>query len=226
MKGLYLLLDGLLILVPVALSFGSRIHYFEKWRSVLFASIVVAVPFLIWDSIFIETGFWGFNPDYLVGLNVGNLPIEEVLFFFVIPFACTFIYECCKYYLQPLQFKTLDRLIGFTIPVYALILTLIEPTGWYTLSVVVSSGIVLFLWLRKNQYRYMGIAFLISLVPFLIVNAVLTGAVTSEPVVWYNELQKVSPRIWTIPMENVLYSFTLVISVFLLTEFFEKKHTI
>lgn len=225
MKGLYLLLDGLILLFPIVFSFDSRIHYFEKWRSVLFASFIVAVPFLIWDFIFTENGFWGFNSDYLIGLNIGNLPIEEVLFFFVVPFACTFIYECCKFLFQSLRFKTLDRFIYFAIPIYAMILTLLEPTGWYTLSVVVSSGVVLFLWLRKNQYRFIGIAFLISLVPFLIVNSILSGATTSEPIVWYSELQKVSPRIWTIPMEDILYSFTLIVSTLLLTEFFEKKRT-
>ena len=225
MKGLYLLLDGLTIFFPIVLSFDSRVHFFKKWRSVLFASIIVAIPFLIWDYIFTENGFWGFNSDYLVGLTIGNLPIEEVLFFIVVPFACTFVYECCKYYFQSIEFKKVDRLVYFAIPIYALILTLLEPSGWYTLSVVISSGIVLILWLRQNQYQFMGIAFLISLVPFLIVNGILTGGVTAEPIVWYSELQKVSPRIWTIPMEDILYSFTLVVSVFLLTEFFEKKRT-
>ena len=226
MKGLYLLLDGLMLFFPIVFSFGSRVHYFEKWRSVLFASFIVAVPFLIWDFIFTENGFWGFNSDYLIGLNIGNLPVEEVLFFFIVPFACTFIYEYCKFLFRAIQFKSLDRFIYFAIPIYGMILTLLEPTGWYTLSVVVSSGIVLFLWLRKNEYRFIGITFLISLVPFLIVNGILTGGTTSEPIVWYSELQKVTPRIWTIPMEDILYIFTLIVSTFLLTELFEKRRTV
>ena len=223
MKGLYLLLDLLTPFFPLVLSFDSRVHYFSKWRSSLLATIIVAVPFIIWDVIFTEHGFWGFNPDYLVGFYLGNLPIEEVLFFLVVPFACTFIYECSKYYFRSINFKSLDRILYFALPIYGLILTLLEPTGWYTLSVVVSSGIVLFLWLKAPNYKFIGVSFLISLIPFLIVNGVLTGGMTSEPIVWYSELQKVTPRIWTIPMEDVLYCFTLVSSVFLLTEFFEKK---
>lgn len=226
MKGLYLLLDGLTLLFPLILSFDRRVHYFEKWRSVLFATLIVAVPFLVWDFIFTEKGFWGFNPDYLIGVNIGNLPLEEILFFFVVPFACTFIYECAKYYFRRIKFRTVDRFLYFAIPIYALILTLIEPSGWYTLSVVVSSGIVLFFWLSAKRFKFIGISFLISLIPFLIVNGILTGAVTSEPVVWYNEMEKVSPRIWTIPMEDVLYCFTLIVAVFLLSEFFEKKRLV
>lgn len=223
MKGLYLLLDGLTVFFPLVLSFDRRVHYFTKWKSVLLSTLVIAVPFLIWDFIFTERGFWGFNPDYLIGWNIGNLPIEEVLFFIVVPFACTFIYECCKYYFRQIKFKLLDRIIYFAIPIYALVLTLLEPTGWYTLSVAVSSGIVLFFWLRMPQFKFIGVSFLISLIPFIGMNGILTGGATEAPVVWYSELQKVTPRIWTIPVEDVLYSFTLVVSVFLLSEVFEKR---
>lgn len=226
MKGLYLLLDGLTLFFPFILSFDSRVHYFSKWKSVLYATLIIAVPFLIWDFIFTEYGFWGFNPDYLIGINIGNLPLEEVLFFLVVPFACTFIYECAKYYFRSMKFRMLDRILFFAIPIYAMILTLLEPTGWYTLSVVVSSGIVLFFWMRDPRFKFIGISFLISLIPFLVVNGVLTGGLTDEPVVWYSELQKVTPRIWTIPLEDVLYCFTLIVSVYILTEFFEKRRSL
>jgi len=226
MKGLYLLLDGLTVFFPLVLSFDSRVHYFSKWKSVLFATIIVAIPFLIWDFIFTEHGFWGFNPDYLIGIDIGNLPLEEVLFFLVVPFACAFIYECVKYYFRSGRFKLLNRVLFFAVPIYAMILTLLEPTGWYTLSVVISSGIVLFFWLRDPKLKFIGLAFLISLIPFLIVNGILTGGVTSEPIVWYSEAQKVTPRIWTIPVEDVLYCFTLIVGVFILTDFFEKKRAL
>ena len=225
MKGLYLLLDGFTLLGPLVLSFDSRVHYFSKWKSVLYATLIIAVPFLIWDFIFTEHGFWGFNPDYLVGIDIGNLPLEEVLFFIVVPFACTFIYECVKYYFRRMKFKYLDRFLYFALPIYALVLTLLESVGWYTLSVTISSGIVLFFWLRAPRYKFMGIAFIISLIPFLLMNGVLTGGVTPEPIVWYSEAQKVTPRIWTIPVEDVLYCFTLLVSVFLLSEYFEKRRS-
>ena len=223
MKGLYLLLDGLTLLFPLILSFDTRVHYFAKWKSVLSATLIVAIPFLIWDFIFTEHGFWGFNPDYLIGINIGNLPLDEILFFIVVPFACTFIYECVKYYLGSIQFQILDRCLQFALPIYAMILTLLEPTGWYTLCVVVSSGIVLFFWLRAQHLKFIGVSFLISLIPFLVINGILTGGCTSAPIVWYSELQKVTPRVWTIPLEDVLYSFTLVVSAFILTELFEKR---
>ncbi len=223
MKGLYLLLDVLTLFFPFLMSFDQRVHYFSKWLSVFIATFFVAVPFLVWDVFFTKNGVWGFNDDYLVGLKIAELPIEEILFFFVVPFACVFIYECAKYYLQNISFNSLNRIICFAIPIYGLILSLLEPVGWYTLSVVISSGIVLFFWLRQIHLNFIGISFVISLIPFLGVNGVLTGGVTSSPVVWYSEAHKVTLRIWTIPMEDVLYSFTLIVSVILLYEYIHKK---
>jgi lycopene cyclase domain-containing protein len=223
MKGLYLLLDGLTLFFPFVLSFDQRVHYFSKWLSVFLATLIVALPFLVWDVLFTKNGVWGFNDDYLVGLKIAELPIEEILFFFVVPFACVFIYECAKFYLKTISFKQLNRIICFAIPLYGLLLALLEPVGWYTLSVVISSGFVLFFWLRNMHLNFAGITFLISLIPFLGVNGILTGGVTSAPVVWYNEAHKVSPRIWTIPMEDVLYCFTLIIGVILLYEYIHEK---
>lgn len=223
MKGLYLLLDGLTLFFPLVLSFDQRVHYFSKWISVFIATLIIATPFLIWDARFTQHGVWGFNDDYLVGWRIAQLPIEEILFFFVVPFACVFIYECAKFYVQHVSFKNLNRIICFAIPIYGLILALLEPVGWYTLSVTISSGIVLFFWLRRMELNFAGIAFIISLIPFLAVNGILTGGVTNSPVVWYNEAHKVAPRIWTIPMEDVLYCFTLIIGVILLYEYIHQK---
>lgn len=223
MKGLYLLLDGLTLFFPFVLSFDSRVYYFSKWLSVFLATFIVAIPFLIWDYFFTQQGVWGFNDDYLVGLRIAELPIEEILFFFVVPFACAFVYECAKFYLKSFSFKTLNRIIAFSIPVYGLVLSLMEPVGWYTMSVVISSGIVLIFWLRRMDLNFIGIAFLISLIPFLGVNGILTGGATDAPIVWYSEVHKVTPRIWTIPMEDVLYCFTLIVGVILLYEYIHQK---
>lgn len=223
MKGLYLLLDGLTLFFPFVLSFDSRVHYFSKWLSVIMATFIVAIPFLIWDVFFTKHGVWGFNDDYLVGLRIAELPIEEILFFFVVPFACVFVYECAKYYMKAISFKNLNRIVAFSIPVYGLVLSLMEPVGWYTLSVVISSGIVLFFWLRRMDLNFIGISFLISLIPFLGVNGILTGGATDAPIVWYSEVHKVTPRIWTIPVEDVLYCFTLIVGVILLYEYIHEK---
>ena len=54
-------------------------------------------------------------------------------------------------------------------------------------------------------------------------NGVLTGAATKAPVVWYNNLENSGFRIHTIPMEDVIYGMTLILSVIFLYEGIQKK---
>ena len=89
----YLILDFVTIAIPLAFSFESRVRYYRKWKYVVAASFLAGVPFLLWDEFFAAAGVWGFNPAYLLGIYVGHLPLEEILFFLFIPFSCVFIYE-------------------------------------------------------------------------------------------------------------------------------------
>ena len=220
---LYLFLDIGTFLCPFLLSFDNNVLYRKSWLSAFLASIIIAIPFLIWDSIFTKNGYWGFNPEFISGIHIGNLPIEEVLFFIFIPFACTFIYEVCKYFFRNWNVTLLNKLFFFFIPLYALTLVIIDEYGYYTLSVVISSSLVLFWLLSNPKYRFAPLAFIISTIPFLIVNGALTGAFTDAPVVWYSEAQKISYRIFTIPMEDILYSFTMVIGNIIVFEKLKAK---
>lgn len=218
MKWFYLFLDFGTLLCPLALSFDNNVKYRKNWKSAILSALIISIPFIIWDIIFTKNGFWGFNPDFISGIYFFDLPIEEVLFFIIIPFACTFIYECCKYFLRNYSFTIFNRVFVFLIPIYALTLTFLDDVGYYTLLAIVSASIVLF-WMMKNPvYRFIPIAFSFTLIPFFIVNGFLTGGMTDEPVVWYNDAQKVDMRIFTIPMEDLLYNFALLVSNMLLFE--------
>ncbi|MDX2362628.1 MAG: lycopene cyclase domain-containing protein [Crocinitomicaceae bacterium] len=223
MKWLYLSLDIGTLLCPLLLSFDKHVRYFKSWKNSLLAAIIIAIPFLIWDALFTHHGFWGFTPEYLSGIYIFNLPIEEILFFIIVPFACTFVYEVIKYFFRNYKLRTFNRFFLLAIPVYALSLVLMGDLGYYTLSVVISSTLVLAWQLKDGDLRYVGLAFLFSLIPFFIVNGVLTGYCTNEPVVWYSEAQKVTPRLFTIPMEDILYSYTLMVANILLFERLQRK---
>lgn len=225
MNWFYLTLDIGTLLGPLALSFDKNVQYKKAWKSSLLSASVISIPFIIWDIIFTQNGFWGFNPDFISGIYIYHLPIEEILFFFIIPFACTFIYECCKYFLRNHSFITFNRIFSFLIPIYAMILTFLDDVGYYTLLSIISASVVLF-WMMKNpQYRFIPIAFCIALIPFFVVNGFLTGGITEAPVVWYSDAQKVDQRIFTIPMEDILYNFALLVSNMLLFEKINERYS-
>ncbi len=223
MQWTYLLVILATLFFPVVLSFESKVHYISSWKNSLISAVIIAIPFIIWDSLFTELGFWGFNQEYLIGINIFNLPLEEILFFIIIPFACTFIYEVVKFYFRKYDLKKLSKTFFFIIPLYGLLLTIFGESGWYTLSVILSSTLVLIALMKHPELDKIILAFLICFLPFFIMNGILTGAITENPVVWYSEEQKIAGRIFTIPFEDILYNFSLLIPNMLLFEWLQKK---
>jgi lycopene cyclase domain-containing protein len=89
----YLIVLGacLVITAPLEL-FGAGI-YRQRWRAAR-AIVPVAVAFLIWDAIAIAAQVWTYNPRYITGFRLpGHIPIEEVLFFVVIPLCGLLTYN-------------------------------------------------------------------------------------------------------------------------------------
>jgi lycopene cyclase domain-containing protein len=67
------------------------------------------------------------------------------------------------------------------------------------------------------------ITFLIILIPFFIVNGILTGSFIENEVVWYNNNENLNIRLFTIPVEDVVYAFNMLFPSLLLIEFFKRK---
>jgi lycopene cyclase domain-containing protein len=73
----------LAITLPLEI-FGDGV-YRQLWRAVR-AVLPVAAVFLLWDELAIGAHVWTYNPVYMIGADIPfRLPIEEVLFFIVIP---------------------------------------------------------------------------------------------------------------------------------------------
>jgi lycopene cyclase domain-containing protein len=54
----------------------------------------VVVVFVVWDVIAVGAHIWTYNPRYVTGLELpGQLPIEELLFFVVIPLCGLLTYN-------------------------------------------------------------------------------------------------------------------------------------
>lgn len=63
--------------------------------------------------------------------------------------------------------------------------------------------------------------FLIILLPFLLVNGILTGSFIENQVVWYDNTENIGVRIFTIPIEDTMYALGMLLTVYVLMEWFE-----
>jgi lycopene cyclase domain-containing protein len=69
---------------------------FRRWRRLLLALAPTVVLFVAWDVAAILAGHWGFDQRQTTGLLIGRLPVEELLFFLVVPTAAILGFEAVR----------------------------------------------------------------------------------------------------------------------------------
>ena len=87
----YFLILACALAGPLLLSFDRKVAFFKKWKKVFPAMILPALLYIAWDIYFVSKGVWRFNGHYLTGIKFFGIPLEEVFFFFVVPYCCLFI---------------------------------------------------------------------------------------------------------------------------------------
>jgi lycopene cyclase domain-containing protein len=197
---------------PLAQSFEHRIRYATKWGQLFPGMLGTALFFIIWDIWFTKIGVWEFNSTYISGIFLGNLPIEEVLFFFIIPFSCVFIYEVLNYFFPKDYFQPVAKPVVWILVPFLFALGILHLDKWYTSVNFLVGSITLLAHYLYFKDRYLGrfiFAYLVHLIPLMLCNGILTGGMTEEPVVIYNNAENLGIRIWTVPIEDTVYSMTL-----------------
>ena len=219
----YLLINIFTILMPLILSFEGKIKFYKKFPAFLFSFLTIGTAYIIWDVFATLRGDWSFNPDYILGIELFHLPLEEILFFVTVPYATLFIYETGLLYLgdKELPKKIINPLliilfIGF---ILTGILFSHQP---YTLTVMLYSAafiLITFLLYKKLLYSRLYWQFILfTYIPFGAVNYLLT----SFPIVSYGEDAIWGIRITTIPFEDFFYSYSML-SLFLLVYLYVKE---
>lgn len=222
MEYTYLLINIFTILVTFVASFDKRLSYYKNWKYLFPAIFITGSIFIIWDVWFTGMGVWSFNPNYLTGITIINLPLEEWLFFITVPYSCVFIYESMNYFFKNTSNSEASKYIAFIFGIFLLTIAIINYQLIYTFITFLSTGLVLILlsivvssqWLDKF-FR----AYVVHLIPFFIVN----GMLTAFPVVEYNNFENLSIRLFTIPIEDSIYSMLLLIGNIFFFDLFRGK---
>lgn len=219
MKSEYLLFN---LLIGIAPSLGMVLYGRGKWPNwvgLLGGYAAISIPYIIWDY-FVTNWWWYFNPMYTLGITVGTLPIEEILFFFVIPWSCLVIWINLRDRIQRIVtwhvewgFFTLSMAIGIWSYMTAV---------WYTAAVCVVIALITVLswftehWLcRKSSLLFLAVVSVLTLV--------FNGYLTWRPVVVYNSAVMTNLRIGTVPVEDFFYGLGLLCGIVMVYEVFERR---
>ena len=226
MNTLYLLLNLGSVSVPFLYSFHPKLQLHKRFLWIFISILLTMVIFIPWDVIFTLHGIWGFNDTYFLGLKLFSLPIEEWLFFICIPFACVFTHYALLLYFPNLKLnKTVTKGISTGLMSLLFILAIVHYEKWYT---VINFGLAIPLTALVYKYntkllQHFFLTFLVMLIPFFIVNGILTGSFIDNQVVWYNNAENLGIRMGTIPVEDSIYAYTMILCNLFLTELFVKR---
>jgi lycopene cyclase domain-containing protein len=74
-----------------------NVNVFRRGRRLLLTVLPVAAVFVLWDLAAIAAGHWTFDPAQITGVLLpGGLPIDEVLFFLVVPVCAILGFEAVR----------------------------------------------------------------------------------------------------------------------------------
>ncbi len=81
--------------LPLELVLHTRV--FTRWRRLVLSLLPVVAVFTAWDWWAIARGQWHYDPHQTIGLVLpGRLPIEELLFFIVVPTCSILAFEAVR----------------------------------------------------------------------------------------------------------------------------------
>ena len=208
--------------VPVIFSFHPKVKFYIYYKSIFRAILLVSSFYILWDIIFTKLGVWGFNNQYLNGIYIFNLPIEEILFFLCIPFCCLYTYHLVEKFNISFFKNTNWKKINVYFFFIVLVIGLINYMKLYTFICFIMFSLVLFIVNKSSiNFNFFYTTFILIIIPFLIINGALTGLFYDQTVVWYNTKEILGLRIFTIPVEDAFYAYQLI----LLNLMFYKKYS-
>lgn len=218
MRAEYLLLNILIAMGPVILSFDRTVRFFRYWFKAWISCAMVMIPFVMWDSS-VSGVHWFFNDKFTLPFRLLGLPLGEYLFFMTVPFACLFIWQILVTKGTNTHLNITGALFGmagiFCIggivfwvwgKIYtafvcmALVLTILCDRACQTAVLN-----------QKRTYHYLSIVTGLTLI--------FNGYLTARPVVLYNPKYFTDIRLWTVPIEDFGYGYALIL---LCTIVFEK----
>lgn len=220
-KYYYLLINFFSILIPFLLSFDNKIRFYKEWKFLLPALMLGGIVFLIWDHYFVIHQVWSFNPNYITGIYIAELPVEEILFFLTIPYACVFVYANFKIRFPHINNHNFSKYVLVILLIFSVVIVILFYNCIYTL-ITFTLLIILCIYFLKKERIYLNtffISYVVCLIPFAIVN----GLLTSIPIVLYNNMENVDFRWGTIPFEDSFYMLALLLLDVELFEQFKKR---
>jgi isorenieratene synthase len=213
----YLVFNLVVISMPLLLAVWPPTDFRSQYLPAFIACFVVAIPYVVWDAL-VAGAHWDFNPAYVIGARLFGLPVEEILFFFTVPFSCVYTWIIL------IKGREAKSVPGLRLA-YPLLFATLPVGGWalslgkgYTGLMLISLGAAAALDLLLRTHLLLKPRFWALLAVVAGFTFVFNGYLTARPVVTYGEQYQLGLRVLTIPIEDFGYGTSLVYAVIVVFE--------
>lgn len=207
----YLLLQLAFLVIPLTISMRQKIRFTFLLRYLLPAIVFAGAIFVMWNMRFNELAIWSYNPDYITGIFLAGVPLEEWLSFLIIPLSSVYIHEYLKIRLQKSNthniFVALSLLlfIGMGIMAYIFRRNMFSFFTFFLTAIYL--GYTVFRNRFKKYYTAFYGSFFITLIPFFVVSLLALRL----PVISYNSDHIIGWLLLGIPIERFFYLFLMLL---------------
>ncbi|MEJ1237856.1 lycopene cyclase domain-containing protein [Chryseolinea sp. T2] len=223
-KYLSLLIDFVLLAIVVVASLHPKFPFYKHWKKAGAGLLATVIFFILWVELFAHLGIWSFDERFTIGVHVGWIPLEEVLFLVIVIYTGMFVYFALNQISEKDRLFPHQEVISSVLIIVLLIAGLYYKEKVYTGAAFLLLAIFLTFQMLKLRPRYMGrfySTFALLFIPLLIVDGFRTGAFVNGEIVHYNDEQNLNLRLGTIPLENICFVFLLMVMPVTIWEWLE-----
>lgn len=206
----YLYLNLAIIAFPLVFSFERRLKFYSKFKPLLATILLVGCIFVGWDAFATYRGHWSFNPSYVNKISFLGLPLEEILFFVTVPYSCLFVFESIRNFLGDATLFSPKKRLSAGIGILAIASSFGFLHKEYTFLAILSVGLTVFLVSMVNVHIFSSRAYWTYIITTLFLFLTFNFILTSLPVVEYSSLAISNIRVTTIPIEDLLFNFSML----------------
>lgn len=221
----YLLTLAGTVAIPLILGFNKQLRFYRYLKYLIPAILFSGAIFIMVDSRFAEYSAWHFNPEYILGKRLLNLPVEEWLYFAVVSFFGVSVYEFLNWRIKNFERPNLFLSISLVLLVLAGLIAYFSKQKAYPFVVffllTIYLGYIVFRSQFKKHYTKFYLSYFVLLLPFVLVKSVLIGL----PVIEYNSKFILGAYIFSIPVEDFASLFLLHLITITVYEYL-KEHRI
>ncbi|KIO76633.1 hypothetical protein TH53_13870 [Pedobacter lusitanus] len=218
----YLLINLVLLLLPVLLFSIRQLNFTNNSKFIVLALLITVFAFSIPTEFLTQFKVIVFNPPFLSGMTLWQLPIEELLLSFILPLCGLAVYLFLNYRYpdnNPDKYSLAFSNIMLGICIAMLYFGHKKLYTLYTFSILLL--FILYIeYVNKIRFMYRFYrAFLVTLIPFYVVY----GLLTNLPVLQYTSSETLNFSQFNIPFEAPFYFMGMLLLSVYLFEFFKLR---